>query len=267
MPIGGGEDKERGMEVLKRFVKETGAKDPVIEVITTATNLPREVGRDYKDAFRSMGLRHYDTMHIDTEERANDRKYIERIEKADGVFFSGGNQEKVSSILRGTEFHKVLMHRYENDDFIIAGTSAGAAAMSEVMILGGSSEESLLKGELNLTTGLGFLNGLVVDTHFTERGRFGRLIHAITANPSVMGIGFGEDTGAVITEGDVLEIVGSGLVIIVDGQSIKRTNINEVREGEPLSINGITMHVLCEGDRFSISSRDFIYKGERAQSE
>lgn len=265
MPIGGGEDRRNTMDVLKRFVQETGKRDPIIEVITTATNLPDEVWRDYKEAFRAMGLRDYDYMHIDNEDQANDRRYIERIERADGVFFSGGNQEKITSVLRNSEFHKALMKRYEEEDCVIGGTSAGAAAMSEWMILGGSSTESLRKGEMDLTTGLGFLQGLVIDTHFTERGRFGRLIQCITTNPASLGIGFGEDTGAVITNGDILEIVGSGLVIVVDGQTIKHTNINEVKEGEPLSVNGVTLHVLCEGDRFSISKRDFILKGERAK--
>lgn len=255
--IGGGENKERNSEVLKRFLAETGKKDPVIEIITTATSLPNEVGDDYITAFRSMGVRDYGTLHIDEKDEANDRKYIERIRKADGVLFSGGDQLKLSTILGGSDFHKILKERYENENFVIAGTSAGAAAMSHTMIVRGSSEDALIKGELKLTTGLGFIDDVIIDTHFTQRGRFGRLIQAVATLPSAIGIGLGEDTAAVITGGNHIEIVGSGLVVIADGQHIRQTTVTEIKDGEPLTVEHIVMHALCKGDRFLLHERTF----------
>jgi cyanophycinase len=264
--IGGGEDKERNRDVLKRFLEEIGKKDPVIEIITTATSLPDEVGDDYTSAFRSLGVRDYNTLHIDEKDQASDRKFIERIEKADGVLFSGGDQLKLSSILGGTDFHKMLKDRYENDDFVIAGTSAGAAAMSQTMIVRGSSEDALIKGELKLTTGLGFIDEVFIDTHFTQRGRFGRLIQAVSTIPSSLGLGLGEDTAAVITGGNHIEIVGSGLVVIVDGQHIRQTTITEIKDGEPLTVEGVMMHVLCKGDRFLLQERTFAKRGDSEES-
>ena len=261
--IGGGEDKERSREVLKRFLAEIDRKDPVIEVITTATSIPDEVGDDYISAFRSLGVRDHDTLHIDDKDMANDRKYIERIRKADGVLFSGGDQLKLSSILGGTDFHKIMKERYENENFVIAGTSAGAAAMSQHMIVRGSSADALIKGELKLTTGLGWINDVIIDTHFTQRGRFGRLIQAVSTLPSAIGLGLGEDTAAVITEGNNIEIVGSGMVVIVDGQNIRQTTLTEIRDGEPLTVEGVVLHVLCKGDRFLLKERTF---GQRATS-
>lgn len=259
IPIGGGEDKKESMDVLKRIIAETNVKDPLIEVITTATSVPDEVRRDYEEAFRSLGLKNYDTIHIDRKEDANDRKFLDRLKKADAILFSGGDQGKLSEVLMGTEFHEVMMDRYKKDSFIIAGTSAGAAAMSDTMILRGSSKDALIKGELDLTAGFGFLTGVVIDTHFTERGRFGRLIQAVSTNPKLLGIGLGEDTAAVVKNGSEIEIEGSGLVVIVDGSSINHTNLNEIKEGDPLSVEGISLHVLCAGDRFDLLERKFIY--------
>lgn len=257
--IGGGEDKQESMDVLKRVVAETGRQDPIIEVITTATSIPDEVRKDYEDAFNSMGLKNYDTMHIDRREDANDRKYLDRIKSADAVLFSGGDQAKLSEVLGGTDFHKVLCDRFMEGNLVIAGTSAGAAAMSDTMILSGSSKDALIKGELELTAGFGFLKGVVVDTHFTQRGRFGRLIQAVSTNPKLLGIGLGEDTSAIIKNGYEMEIFGSGLVVVVDGNSINHTNLNEIKEGDPLSVDGIMLHVLCKGDRFDLEKRKFIY--------
>lgn len=264
--IGGGEDKRRSMEVLRRFLSEIDKKDPVIEIITTATSLPDEVGDDYVSAFRSLDVRDYDTLHIDDKDMANDRRYIERIRKADGVLFSGGDQLKLSSILGGTDFHKILKERYDNEHFVIAGTSAGAAAMSQHMIVRGSSKDALIKGELKLTTGLGFIDDVIIDTHFTERGRFGRLIQAVATLPSALGLGLGEDTAAVISNGNHVEIVGSGMVVIIDGQQIRQTTITEIRDGEPLTVEGVMLHVLCEGDCFLLQERTFTHRARTSSS-
>ena len=264
--IGGGEDKKRSMEVLKRFLAEIDKKDPAIEIITTATSLPEEVGDDYISAFRSLDVRNYGTLHIDDKDMANDREVIERLRKADGVIFSGGDQLKLSSILGGTDFHKIMKERYENEHFVIAGTSAGAAAMSHHMIVRGSSADALIKGELKLTTGLGWIDDVIIDTHFTQRGRFGRLIQAVSTLPSALGLGLGEDTAAVISDGNHVEIVGSGMVVIVDGQNIRQTTITEIKDGEPLTVEGVMMHVLCTGDCFLLKERAFTERARAASS-
>jgi len=259
IPIGGAEDKKGNKDILNRVLDETGRKYPIVEVITSATDLPEDVGDGYTEAFKDLGLDDVGTIHIDEREEAGDKEFIRRIERCDCVFFSGGNQLKLSSVLGGTALLKVIKDRYMDDrNFVIAGTSAGAAAMSATMIVSGSSRDALVKGELQLTTGLNFIDCVFIDTHFTERGRFGRLMQTIATNPTVLGLGLGEDTGAIIHDGRELEIIGSGLVVIVDGCCIKYTDLTDVRAGEPITIEGLMMHVLSSGKRFDLGERKLI---------
>ena len=161
-----------------------------------------EVGQNYLDAFGKLGCHHIRIMDIRNREDAQKPEMLERIRKCDGVMFSGGNQLRLSSIFGGTDFLEIILDRYLNEEgFVIAGTSAGAMAMSSTMIYQGSSSEALLKGEVKITTGLGFLKDVIIDSHFVKRGRFGRLTQAVAANPSCIGIGLGEDTGVLVTEG------------------------------------------------------------------
>src|SRR5205085_8589195 len=171
--------------------------------------------------------------------------------------FSGGNQLRLSSIFGGTDFLQALYHRYLNENFVIAGTSAGAMAMSNTMIYQGNSGEALLKGEVKLTTGLGFLKDVIIDSHFVKRGRFGRLAEAVASNPSCIGVGLGEDTGLLITHGVFMEAIGSGLVIIIDGHEIKHTNIADVQYGSPISIENLLVHVMAKGNGFDLKRRTF----------
>src|SRR4051812_33637819 len=229
LPIGGGEDKKDHKEVLCRLIKETGKKNPCICVITVATNLPEEVAHDYKTAFKALGLTNLTFIHFELHSRANDPKWMTEIKKCNAVLFSGGDQLKLTSVLGGTEFLNVLKERYYSEaKFVIAGTSAGAAAMSNTMIISGSSRDALIKGELELTNGLDFINSVSIDTHFTERGRFGRLIQTVACNPGVMGLGLGEDTAVVIYNGKEMEVAGSGLVVVADGSSISYTDLTQI---------------------------------------
>lgn len=171
---------------------------------------------------------------------------------------SGGNQLRLSSIFGGTEFLEILSERYMHETgFVIAGTSAGAMAMSNTMIYQGSSSEALLKGEVKITTGLGFMKDVIIDSHFVKRGRFGRLTQAVAANPSCTGIGLGEDTGVLVTEGRYMEAVGSGLIIIIDGHNIRHTNIADLKEGSPISIENLIVHVMAKGNHFDLKERKF----------
>ncbi|MBW7951649.1 MAG: cyanophycinase, partial [Chitinophagaceae bacterium] len=171
---------------------------------------------------------------------------------------SGGNQMRLTAIFGGTEFLDILKHRYQNENFIIAGTSAGAMAMSNTMIYEGNATKAHLKGEVKITTGLAFMDNVIFDSHFEKRGRFGRLAQAVAANPSCIGIGLGEDTGMMITEGNVMQAIGSGLVIIIDGHELGHCNIADIPEGNPISVENLKVHFCENGNGFLVKERKFM---------
>ena len=272
--VGGAEDKGTDLEegfvqrnrlnffelgILKRIVNEVGGTDKQIEVITTASSIPEEVGQNYLDAFGKIGCTNIGIMDIRKREDVQKPEYIERIRKADGVMFSGGDQLRLTSIFGGTEIYQILHDRYlEEENFVIAGTSAGAMAMSNTMIYQGKSDLAHLKGEVKLTTGLAFIGNVIIDSHFDKRGRFNRLAQAVASNPQCTGIGLGEDTGVVITEGNQLEVVGSGAVVIVDGRDILHTNITDVGLGEPIAVENLKVSIMVRGNRFLLKQRKFV---------
>lgn len=242
--------------ILKRMIDESfNGKDSRIEIITTASNIPVEVGAEYIEAFKNLHVTNTAVLDIKSREEANDPKNIERLKNADVVMFTGGDQLRLTSIFGGTAFHLMLLDRYENEHFVISGTSAGAAASSNNMIYQGSSSEALLKGEVKITGGLGFINNVIIDTHFVQRGRIGRLMYACASNPINLGIGLGEDTGLLITEGKNMEAIGSGLVILVDATNMRHTNLTDVEMGEPVSIDNLTVHVISYGDNFDLKTK------------
>lgn len=249
--------------ILRRMMNEMKGLDSHVEIITTASIIPEEIGECYMDAFGKLHCPNIGIMHIKKKEDALNKKFLDRIKKADGVMFTGGNQMRLSSIFNGTEFLDILKTRYLNESFVIAGTSAGAMAMSGIMIYYGDITGALLKGEIKTTRGLELINNVIIDSHFVARGRFGRLIEAVTANKDCIGIGLGEDTGVLITEGDKMETIGSGLVIIFDGHDLSYTNIQSIEDGMPLSIENMVLHVLAKGDKYSISKRKF-FPAEKA---
>ena len=247
-----------GLQILSRIVHEAGGHDAYIEVITSASSIPEEIGINYLDAFKKLGCNNVRVMDIRKREDVLKPEMLERIRKCQGVMISGGNQLRLSSIFGGTEFLEILTHRYFNEEsFLIAGTSAGAMAMSNTMIYHGSSSEALLKGEVKITTGLAFIKDVIIDSHFVTRGRFGRLTQAVAANPSCIGIGLGEDAGVLITEGRNMEALGSGLVIIIDGHNIRHSNIADLKEGSPLSIENLIVHVMSKGNHYDLKGRKF----------
>ncbi|MBS7787396.1 cyanophycinase [Flavobacterium sp. CYK-55] len=241
--------------ILKRIIKESLHHERSrIEVITTASKIPREIGPEYVKAFNYLGANNVDVLHIERREQAMDPEILDRLKKADVVMFTGGDQLRLSSILGGTPFHDMLLDKYRNEPFIYAGTSAGAAAASNNMIYQGSSSEALLKGEVKITSGLGLIDDVVIDTHFVQRGRIGRLFQAVVGNPKVLGVGLGEDTGLFIANGKQMEAIGSGLVILVDGREVKDTNLTQVELGQPISINHLVTHVLSKNDTFDLDT-------------
>ncbi len=274
--IGGAEDKGTNSEegfvqrnrlnffelgILKRIVDETGGTDKRIEVITTASSIPVEVGENYLSAFGKIGCTNVGVMHIRNREEAMQQEYVDRIKAADGVMFSGGDQLRLTSIFGGTEIYEILHHRLAHEaGFVIAGTSAGAMAMSNTMIYQGKSDLAHLKGEVKLTTGLAFVGNVIIDSHFDKRGRFNRLAQAVASNPQCAGIGLGEDTGVIISGGNHLEVVGSGAVVIVDGKDIKHTNITDVSIGEPIALENLRVNILVRENGYLLRERKFLPK-------
>jgi cyanophycinase len=244
--------------ILKRIVVESGKEDPVIEVITTASMIPNEVGENYLSAFAKIGCTKVNVIHIRNREDSTEPEYINRIKNCDAIMFSGGNQLRLSSIFGGTEILRVITHRYTYENFLIAGTSAGAMAMSNTMIYEGNAAKAHLKGEVKITTGLALMDNVIFDSHFEKRGRFARLAQAVAANPGCIGVGLGEDTGMLITEGNKMEAIGSGLVMILDGHQINHCNIADIPEGNPISIENIIVHFCEMGNGYLVRERSFV---------
>jgi cyanophycinase len=271
IPVGGAEDKGTDLEagiiernrlnfmelgILKTISSYIHGQDKRIEVITTASMIPDEVADNYIEAFGKLGLQNVGHMRIRSREEVPE--YLERLKDCDAVMFSGGNQLRLSSIFGGTEFLDILQKRYQTEDFIIAGTSAGAMAMSNNMIYEGNAGRAHLKGEVRMTSGLGFLNHVIIDSHFDKRGRFARLAQAVAANPGAMGIGLGEDTGVVVRHGTQIEAIGSGAVTIVDGRNVVHNNIADIDFGMPISVEGLVVHIMSKGNVFDLSTKSFV---------
>jgi len=271
--IGGAEDKGTDLEkgeflrnnlnffelgILRRVVEEAGGVDARIEVITTASMIPHEVGEGYLDAFGKIGCTNIGVMHIRNRQDTQNPEYMERLLSCQAVMFSGGNQMRLSVTDGGTEFLAQMKRRYMEEEFLIAGTSAGAMAMSSTMIYEGNATRAHLKGEVKMTAGLGFISSVIIDSHFEKRGRFGRLAQAVATNPSCIGIGLGEDTGMLITGGDKMEAIGSGLVMIVDGHEILHSNIADIPDGNPISIENLKVHFCEKGNGYVVSERKFL---------
>lgn len=269
--VGGAEDKGSEEEkerqnsldffkqgILNEIVGICGKKaEPKIEVVTTASSIPDEVAQVYKKSFKKLGCIDIGHLKITRREEADSKKVLERLEKCNGILFSGGDQLRLCSVLGGTEFMDILRERYETEHFVIAGTSAGAAAMSNTMICGGDETKAYLKGKVELSIGFGFLREVIIDTHFDARGRFGRLVQAIAAQPGAVGIGLDEDTGVIIEKGTKMSAIGSSSVVVIDGTSISHNNIADIRNGMPISVANLVVHMMTHSDVFDINSRVF----------
>jgi cyanophycinase len=270
--VGGAEDKGTDLEkgiidrnrlaffelgILKNIVSLINSQQPIVEVVTTASMIPDEVAENYKDAFSKLDCHNVGHIRIRNREDSSNPEFIERIKNCNIVMFSGGNQLRLSSIFGGTEILDLIRQKYNDEHFVIAGTSAGAMAMSNTMIYEGSADRAHLKGEVKITTGLGFMQNVVIDSHFDKRGRFNRLAQAVAAQPGALGIGLGEDTGVIVRKGTELEVIGSGSVVIIDGKFIEYNNIADIRFGQPISIENIIVHMLSKGDKFDTQTRKF----------
>ncbi|WP_299760153.1 cyanophycinase [uncultured Pontibacter sp.] len=251
--LGGGDD-----EGLIRLIRsEICAITSHIEVIATATKTPEESGNAYKEAFEELGCHNVRFMHIDEHNPADKPEYLERMAKADVVFFTGGDQVRLASFLNDTELMRLMLHRYRTENIIISGTSAGAAIMSDSMIYDGYGHYSLIKGEMKTTRGCSFIKHVYIDTHFAERGRFGRLAHAVAHDPEYVGIGLSEETGIIIKQGDQVEVFGPGVVTVIDASEIRFSNARELGENEPVAVENLKMHLLVNGYRYCLREHLF----------
>jgi cyanophycinase len=240
------------LEVLKAFKDATHKREPVIEVVTTASSEGAEAFNDYVKVFEKIGITNVGHIHHKTRKEVLDDPLTERIKNADAFFFSGGDQLLLTGIYGGTQFLTHLKERYINYPIVIGGTSAGAMALSTPMIYAGSEEVQEIAGKIKVTMGLEFLKDVCIDTHFVHRGRFVRMSQVIITNPTSIGIGIEEDTGIVVQNGRQMQVVGTGLVTIIEGFDIVQANIKDFSEDKPITARNLKVHLLSDGDNYEL---------------
>jgi cyanophycinase len=253
VPIGGAENKENDRRILERFVRVSGAERADIVVIPTASRL-HETGARYEQLFREIGAARVTVMDFDTRRDCQERGRLVRLEQASGIFFTGGNQLRLTTLLGGTPVAKLIRLRNAHG-VTVGGTSAGASILSEHMIAAGDEGSSVIAGSVRLAPGLGLTNRFIIDQHFRQRDRFGRLLSALAYNPFAIGLGLDEDTGAFIGPDETLEVEGSGGVTIVDGSHLSYSSIDSAEEGQPVCMLGLRLHVLVAGATFNLHTR------------
>ncbi|MEG4148738.1 cyanophycinase [Microcoleus sp. Pol12B5] len=250
--IGGAEDKEGDCKILREFLRCAGGTKSRVVVMTAATSLPGEVGDNYIRLFERLGAE--DVRVVDTQkpEDANNPEYLEAIEQATGIFFTGGDQSRIISCLKDTQLD-AAMHKRFSEGIIIGGTSAGAAMMPDVMIIEGDSETNPRVDVVAMGPGMGFLPGVVIDQHFAQRGRLGRLVSALLLQPAVLGFGIDENT-AILVHGDELEVIGENAVTVIDSSEQLHDNLEGLLKDEALAICGAKLHILPHGYRFNLKT-------------
>jgi len=251
--IGGAEDKEGDCKILREFVRRAGGLQARVVVMTVAAGLPAEVGAQYIDIFNRLGVE--DVRVVDTEKRENadNPEAIETINQATGVFFTGGNQARITDLLKDTVLDTTL-HRRFAEGIVIAGTSAGAAMMPDMMIVEGEAGTNPRLEIARMDRGMGFLPGVVIDQHFAQRGRLGRLLSAAAQQPVVLGFGIDENT-AIAINGSEVEVIGEGAITVVDLSNLTHNNVGKLLKDEPLALCGVKLHILPHGYRFDLNSR------------
>lgn len=226
-----------------------------IGVVTTASSMPEEVALLYDNAFRKLGVNNIEHFNIIQREEAESSELLDRLAQCSGIFFTGGDQIKLASRLGGTDFLSTIKERYHSEPFVVAGTSAGAMALSNVMISGGSATKAHLKGRVKISIGFNFLDNVIIDTHFNARGRFNRLAQVVATQPEMLGIGLEDDTGIIIRQGSESQIIGYGTVTIMDGKHITDTNITVINNDHAISLKNLVVHLLCKNDTYNIKTR------------
>lgn len=255
--------------ILKNIIEESKYKEESrIEIITTASKIPKEVSEMYIRAFKLLGAKNVAHLPINSRLEANNPDNLQRLTQANAVLVTGGDQLRLTSVIGGTPFQQMLLDKYNQEEFLYAGTSAGAAAVSSSMIYQGNSSDALLKGLVEINSGLGLIDSVIIDTHFIQRGRIGRLFQVVVGNPMKIGIGLGEDTGLIITDNnDTMIAIGSGSIILVDGRQITDTNLTQIEIGSPISISNIITHVMTQNDIFYFKKNKIVIKDSQYNNE
>jgi cyanophycinase len=251
--IGGAEDKEGDCQILREFVRYAGGTKARIVIMTAATELPREVGQNYIRVFERLGAEDVRILDTESREDASSSTALEAVNKATGIFFTGGDQGRITSVLKDTELDAAIHKRF-SEGIVVGGTSAGAAVMPDVMIVEGDSETNPRMEIVDLGPGLAFLPGVVIDQHFSQRGRLGRLVAALAQQPVVLGFGIDENTAMIVTDNQ-FEVVGQGCVTVVDDSEVVHSNVDEILKDEPLAVCGAKLHILPHGYKFDLKTR------------
>jgi cyanophycinase len=252
--IGGAERKRNNPRILRRFVELCGGGEARISVIPTATESDG-TGDRYVRIFRRMKVGDVVCLNIKERDDCYRDDYSSRVEESSGVFLSGGNQLRLSTILGGTPVARAI-RRLNADGLHVAGTSAGAAIIPEHMIAGGKSGPTPTRGAVQISPGLGLTNSLIIDQHFRQRDRLGRLLTAISYNPFLTGVGLDEDTAIFINPKNEFEVVGSRAVTVVDPSELKSSSVSSAKRGQAINLVGVKLHVLASGARYNIDTRE-----------
>ncbi len=255
MIIGGAEDKYNERRLLRKFVELAGESEARILIVPVASDYPEFSADVYTQTFRNLGLQHVKVLRATSRQAVIEADAENLLEDVTGVFLSGGDQMRLVSILGGTEFARLLEERVRHSPLVLAGSSAGAAGMSAAMIVRGEATSHPHKSAIRISPGLGILQNIIIDQHFTERGRLSRLITAISYNPRQLGLGIDENTAVIISNDGTLEVHGHGTVTVVDGSHITYNDIAEVEDAQPFAVAGVQLHILRDGLRYDITNR------------
>ncbi|MBW4487929.1 MAG: cyanophycinase [Trichocoleus desertorum ATA4-8-CV12] len=254
--IGGAEDKQGDCKILREFVRRAGGRQAKIVVMTVATELPKEVGDNYIQVFERLGVEQVRVVDTDSREEAEAPEALATIRESTGVFFTGGKQDRITKYIKGTKLDQ-LLHQLYAQGLIIAGTSAGASMMSDAMIVEGEAETHPRIEIVETDDGLSFMPEAIIDQHFAQRGRLGRLLSAVAEQPDLLGIGIDENT-AIVVSGGQMTVIGEGAVTIVDLQDLIYSNLHNLLKDEGLALCGVKLHILPDGYSFDINSRSAV---------
>jgi cyanophycinase len=249
--IGGAEDKEGKKEILRRVCDSIDKNKDTLLVATIATEYPKEVAAKYKEVFGELKVKNIKVLDITERSDAYEEENVNLIKESALIFFTGGDQLRITSLIGGTPIYDELKKACSKGVFIV-GTSAGASVMSGTMIIQGEDDDSPRKCTLKMSPGLGLIKGVIIDQHFAQRGRMGRLLAGIAQNPEVLGIGIDENTGIIVNQSGIIEVIGEGAVYFIDGSTITYTNVSEQHAEEILSMHNVKLHILTNGNKFDL---------------
>jgi cyanophycinase len=262
--IGGHEEKQGERTILKAVAERARGEHGSLVIVTVASQMPEELGHEYRELFTDLGVKHVDVVDIRTREEATNEQNVQKIAGAKVVFFTGGDQLRITSQIGDSPVFRCMQECYHKGA-TIAGTSAGAAAMPETMLIAGPSDKSNQISALEMAPGLAFMQGVVIDSHFAERGRMGRLLGAVAQNPRNIGLGIDEDTAILVTPQERFEVIGSGAVYVVDGMGISYSSLSEKQPDGVVTICDVKLHVMGQDDQYDLNARQPLREEGREQ--